>query len=191
MKAPTLAGALYALASILTLAAFVHLAVVWLIPFYADHDAFSVVSRLVGLEGTVAVSSLAEGRDPLPFLDPATPGAVCRYDLTRGPVRVTLPLGRPGFLSLSFHAATGVAFFALTDRAASGGKIEAVLVTPDQLKVLQAHDDEENPSQDLRIPAPAATGFAFARALAETPGLTPEAQSAANALVCRVEPLPG
>lgn len=191
MTPPRAASALYGLAVVLTFAAFVHVIVVWLIPSYATRDAYATVMRLGAPDATTLVVPGAEGKDPFPLLDPATPMAFCLYDLTRGPARVTLPLGRPGFMSLSFHAAAGVAFFALTDRAASGGKIEAVLVTAEQQKILQAHDDEENPSQDLRILAPAATGFALARALAETPGLTADAEAAAKRLTCRVEAMPG
>ena len=191
MTPPRVASAVYGAAVVLAFAAFVHLIVVWLIPHYATRDAYATVVRLSAPDATTLVAPGPDGKDPFPLLDPATPMAFCLYDLTRGPARVTLPLGRPGFMSLSFHAATGVAFFALTDRAASGGRIEAVLVTAEQLKTLQAHDDEENPSQDLRILAPAPTGFALARALAEAPSLTGEAQSAAKRLACRVEALPG
>ena len=188
---PRLAPTLYALAVTLTLAAFVHLSAVWLIPRYATRDAYSALARLGAADETRLVRAGADGKEAFPLLDPATPLAFCLYDLTRGPTRVTLPLGRPGFMALSFHAASGVAFFALTDRAANAGKIEAVLVTADQLKTLQAHDDEDNPSQDLRILAPAPTGFALARALAELPALTGDAESAAKRLTCKVEATPG
>ena len=191
MTRPTAAQVLYGVTVMLVLAAFVHLLVVWLVPRYATRDAYSDIARMTPDGGTVTVSSGGDGLDRLPYLDPATPGAVCRYDLSRGPSRITLPMGRPGFLSLSLHAANGVAFFALTDRAAVAGKLQAVLVTAAQLKALQAHDDEDNPSQDLRILAPAESGFAFARALAETPGLTGEAQAAAKGLRCQVEATPG
>ena len=188
---PRLAPLLYALAVVVTLAAFVHLTAVWLIPRYATRDAYSTVQRLGAPDATIPVAAGVDGKDAFPLLDPATPLAFCLYDLTRGPTRVTLPMGRPGFMALSFHASSGVAFFALTDRAANGGKIEAVLVTADQLKILQAHDDEDHPSQDLRILAPAPAGFALARALAESPALTGDAQAAAKRLTCKVEPSPG
>lgn len=188
---PRLAATLYALAVALTLAAFVHLTAVWLIPRYATRDAFSTLQRLGAADATRLVTAGADGKQAFPLLDPATPLAFCLFDLTRGPARVTLPMGRPGFMALSFHAASGVAFFALTDRAANGGKIEALLVTADQLRTLQAHDDEENPSQDLRILAPAPTGYVLARALAESPALTGDAESAAKRLTCEVEATPG
>lgn len=191
MRRPGAAETVYLVVSTLALAAFVHLTTVWLVPHFAERDAFSVAKRLVGLDQTLPVASSLDGKDPFPYLDPATPGALCRFDLARGPARISLPLGRPAFLSLSLHADDGVAFFALTDRAASGNKLEVVLATAEQMKILAAHDDEDHPSPDLRILAPRKEGFAFARALAETPGLTFDAQSAAKALLCRVEPLPG
>lgn len=191
MRRPGAAEGAYLAVSTLALAAFVHLATVWLVPHFAERDAYSEVKRLMPLDQTLPLASSPDGKDPFPYLDPATPGALCRFDLARGPTRISLPLGRPGFLSLSLHADDGVAFFALTDRAASGGKLEVVLATAEQMKILAAHDDEDHPNPDLRILAPRNEGFAFARALAETPGLTAEAQSTAKGLLCRVEPLPG
>jgi len=183
-------AALYALASVATVAALTHLVVVLLIPEFAEKDAFSRVSTLGAVNDTALLPAADSGERQFPFLDPAFAGAICRYDLSNGPLRVTLPLGRPGFVSLSFHSRRGVTFFALTDRAATQGKLEAIVVTPAELRVLEAHDDEENPSQDLRILSPTTEGFALARALAELPGLAPDAAAQALSLSCKTEALP-
>ena len=66
-------------------------------------------------------------------------------------MRVKAPVGRSGFASLSFHTRRGSVFYALTDKAATHGLMEAIVVTPSQLRALVAHDDEDNPSQNMRI----------------------------------------
>ena len=86
-------------------------------------------------------------------------------------MRVKAPVGRAGFASLSFHSRRGAVFYALTDRAATHGRMEAVIVTPAQLRVLVAHDDEDDPSQDLRVVSPTAEGFVIMRAFSELPSL--------------------
>ena len=91
------------------------------------------------------------------------------YDLAGGPVRARAPLGRAGFASLSFHSRRGVVFYALTDRAANKGRMDALIVTPEQLRTLVAHDDEDNPTEDLRIVSPTPKGFVMARVLSESP----------------------
>ena len=68
-----------------------------------------------------------------------------------GPLRVKAPIERSGFVSLSFHTRRGGIFYALTDKAATHGALEALVLTEDQLRALQAKDDEDTPVQELRI----------------------------------------
>ena len=121
--------------------------------------------------------------------DPAVAGAFCRYDLSAGPVRVRSPTGRAGFASISFHSRRGAVFYALTDRAATHGVMEAVIVTPAQLRALVASDDEDNPSEDLRIVSPTTQGYVLARVFSEEPSLYPSAQDQATAMTCALDPL--
>ena len=98
--------------------------------------------------------------------------AFCRFDLAHGPVRITAPTGR-AFASVSFHTRRGLVFYALTDKAATRGAIEAVLATPEDIRTLEAQEDEEDPSRDLRVSAPARVGYALMRVFSESPGLSP------------------
>ena len=79
-------------------------------------------------------------------------------------------------------------FYALTDRAATHGVMEAVIVTPAQLRALVAADDEDNPSEDLRIVSPTEQGFVLARVFSEAPSLYPSAQGQAL-LAAAIEPM--
>ena len=74
-------------------------------------------------------------------------------------MRARVALAAPGFAALSFHSRRGVVFYALTDRAATKGGMEALIVTPEQLRALVGRDDEDNPREDLRIVSPTAQGF--------------------------------
>ncbi len=115
--------------------------------------------------------------------------SVCRYDLSGGPVRARAPLGRPGFASLSFHSRRGVVFYALTDRAASKGRMDALIVTPEQMRKLIAHDDEDNPTDDLRIVSPTNEGFVMTRVLSLSPDDFASAADQAAAMTCAPEPI--
>ena len=105
-------------------------------------------------------------------------------------MRVKAPVGRAGFASLSFHSRRGAVFYALTDRAATHGLMEAVIVTPAQLRVLVAHDDEDDPSQDLRVASPTAEGFVVMRAFGELPSLYGAAADEVKGLNCTSEAMP-
>ena len=69
-------------------------------------------------------------------------------------------------------------FYALTDRAASKGRMDALIVTAEQLRALVAHDDEDNPSDDLRIVSPTKTGFVMTRVLSASADAAPAGRRA-------------
>ncbi len=170
-------------------AAIVHIVVILVAPQLATGDAYARLSGLGGVNETVALPPAGPGERRLPSADPAVASAFCRYDLAAGPIRVRAPAGR-AFSSISFHTRRGLAFYALTDRAGSNGAIEAVLATPDDVRALAAHDDEETPSRELRIAAPDPRGYVMMRVFSELPSLYAEAEANARRLTCAPEPLP-
>ena len=176
--------------AVAALSALVHFVVVLTIPLVATRDAFASLSHLAAPGQTIALPRATPGVRRFPFLDPAVATAFCRYDLSDGPVRVRAPLGRAGFNSLSLHSRRGAVFYALTDRAAARGAIEAVIVTPAQLRALASADDEDNPSQDLRIVSPTVDGYAVRRVFSELPSLYAAAEDEAKTLGCTTEAPP-
>jgi uncharacterized membrane protein len=178
-----------AVAAATILAALVHLTVVLVAPYVANRDAFARLAPLGALNETVALPRASPKEKMLPYADPAVAMAFCRYDLASGPIRVRAPAGR-AFASISFHTRRGLVFYALTDRAATHGGVDAVLGTPQDVRALAAHDDEEAPSRDLRVAAPAREGYVMIRVFSELPSLYPEAAADAKRLTCKPEPVP-
>lgn len=189
MSRPSPACVAWTLAVVLVLAGLVHLTSTLAIPVVAERDGYARVEALGRPFATVALPPASPTSRAIPFADPAVASAVCLYDLSAGPVRALAPLRRAGFAALSFHSRRGVVFYALTDRAANKGRMEALIVTPEQLRTLIARDDEDNPSDDLRIVSPSAKGFVMARVLSESPDLMPGAQAQAAAMTCATEPI--
>jgi len=176
-------------AAALIIAALVHLGVVLLVPRLATRDAFARLAPLGALNETVALPRAGPKETLLPYADPAVAVSLCRFDLAQGPIRVTAPTGR-AFASISMHTRRGLVFYDLTDKAATRGVIGAVLATPDDIRALVAHDDEENPSRDLRIAAPDREGYVTMRVFSELPSLYAEAEAQARQLKCSPEPVP-
>ena len=183
-------GAALFVAATLVIAALVHFCIVLVIPTVAARDAFARLAELGQPGVTTPLPRAAPSERRFPWDDPALAGSFCRFDLSNGPVRVKAPTGRAGFASLSFHTRHGAVFYALTDRAATRGRMEAVIVSPAQLRVLVAHDDEDDPSQDLRVVSPTSEGFVIMRAFSELPSLYAAASDQAQAMNCVIEPLP-
>jgi uncharacterized membrane protein len=179
----------YYAALVAVVAGLTHLIALLIVPAVAEHDAFARIETLAPPFKTVALPEASPKQRAFPYSDPAVAAAVCRYDLSGGPVRARAPLGRPGFSSLSFHSRRGVVFYALTDRAANKGRMDALIVTPEQLRKLVAHDDEDNPSDDLRIVSPGTEGFVMTRVLSQSPEDAASATAQAVAMTCAAEPI--
>ncbi len=189
MKAPFVGTlALLALATVIV-AALVHLIIVLLVPTVAAHDAFARLQTLGEPNATVLLPRAGPAERLIPYVDPAVAMSFCRFDLADGPLRITAPAGR-AFASISLHTHRGRAFYALTDRAATQGTIEAVLATPGDIRALEAQDNEEDPSHDLRVPSPDGQGFVLFRVFSEEPSLYGSAEDQARRLSCKTEPLP-
>ena len=189
MNRASIARGAYGVALTLIVAALTHFIVLLTLPTVAEHDAYARVETHAAPFKTVAVPAASSIEHAFPYLDPAVAAAICRYELGNGPVRVRAPLGRAGFASLSFHSRRGTVFYALTDRAASKGRMEALIVTAEQLRAMISRDDEDNPSEDLRIVSPTAQGFVMTRVLSASPDTLALAADEAGAMTCTPEPI--
>jgi uncharacterized membrane protein len=164
----------------LVLAGIVHIATVLAIPHFADHDAVDVF----GSKGNNGVAELISARqDGLVDVDPATAIAVCGYDLTEGPFRVSAKTGTLP-LSLSLHRPGGGIIYAITDRAAIRGVIEFVILTSAQLDERIAQEDDGDSTRELRVVSAAHHGIVVVRALKRRPSDKQEAETLVSAMQC-------
>jgi uncharacterized membrane protein len=124
----------------------------------------------------------------MPFMDPAFATAVCRYDLSSGPIKLSVPVS-PSYTSVSFYTRRGVAYYAINDRAAGRRLIELELMTSDQRANLP-EDEEVTAADRLIVESPTNTGLIMVRALAAEPGLMPAVRAALNGTTCRQQPMP-
>lgn len=167
----------------LVLAGMVHICAVLLVPHFASRDAGAAYAAL----GAAGAAELVSGRgSSLPELrdaDPATVTAICSYDLSAGPMRISarsgaLPLG------LTLHRRGGGVVYAVTDRAAIRGVLEFVVLTEEQLGERLDREDENDVVRELRIVSDAAQGLVVARVLAKLPSDRAEAEALATGVAC-------
>ena len=116
-------------------------------------------------------------------MDPAFVAAVCRYDLAKGPVKLTVPLSQ-AYTSVTFYTRYDVAYYAINDRSAGRRAIELDLMTTKQRDDLP--DDEDVTAADrLIVESPTMTGLIVARAFSPEPSLLPTATAALNGAQCK------
>jgi uncharacterized membrane protein len=177
-------GVLWILAAIL-LAGIVHLSTVLAMPQAAKQDAYSRLTPLTPVNAIVPLAPPTVGTEIMPFMDPAFAAAVCRYDLTSGPLKLTVPVSQ-AYTSVTFYTRKSVAYYAINDRAAGRRTIELDLMTPAQHA--QVPEDEDVTAADrLIIESPTTMGLIVVRALAPEPGLVPMARQALAAAACRIQ----
>jgi len=160
----------------------VHLATVITLPRTATQDAYARLTPITPVNTVVALPIPSPEKAIMPFMDPAFASAVCRYDLSEGPLKLTVPVS-PAYTSVSFYTRYDVAYYAINDRAAGRRVIELDLMTAAQHE--QVPEDEEITAADrLIVESPTPTGLIAIRAMAPEPGLMPVAQSAVAASRC-------
>ena len=160
----------------------VHLATVIILPRTATQDAYARLTPIAPVNTVVALPIPSPEKATMPFMDPAFASAVCRYDLSEGPLKLTVPVS-PAYTSVSFYTRYDVAYYAINDRAAGRRVIELDLMTAAQHE--QVPEDEEITAADrLIVESPTPTGLIAIRAMAPEPGLMPAAQGAVAASRC-------
>ena len=169
------------------IAGIVHIASVLVMPRLAPKDAYARLEKLAPLHRMTLLPATAPGAGAPPFEDPALVQGVCRYDLALGPLRLRAELPPDALTLMSFHARFGEIYYSMTDRSATRGKLDVLLVTPEQLEAAEANDAEDELPQDLRILAPTLQGFILIRALAERSGDFADAQKRVLSIGCSVE----
>ena len=176
---------LFAIIAGVLLGGVVHLVSVLALPRIASQDAYSRLTPMTK-ENTVTQLPLADpNNSPMPFMDPAFAVAICRYDLSGGPIKLTVPVSQ-AYTSVSFYTRNEVAYYAINDRSAGKKVIELDLMTEAQHNALP-EDEEITAADRLIIDSPSATGLILLKALAPEPGLMPQAQASLAASSCAVQ----
>jgi uncharacterized membrane protein len=163
----------------------VHLSTVLAMPQTAKQDAYSRLAPLTPVNAVALLPPPTAKASLMPFMDPAFAVAVCRYDISSGPLKFKAPVSQ-AYTSVTFYTRKSVAYYAINDRAAGRRSIELDLMTAEQHAQLPAEEDV-TAADRLIIESPTTTGLILLRTLAPEPGLMPMARRALAGAQCHVE----
>jgi uncharacterized membrane protein len=163
----------------------VHLVSVLALPRIATQDAYSRLTPMTTLNGVTSLPLADPHSAPMPFMDPAFAIAVCRYDLSGGSLKLTVPVSQ-AYTSVSFYTRNEVAYYAINDRSAGRKVIELDLMTEAQHAELP-EDEDVTAADRLIIDSPSKNGLIVLKALAPEPGLMPQAQASLAASSCKLQ----
>ena len=166
----------------------VHLVSVLALPRIATQDAYSRLTPITKLNAVSVLPPADPTNTLMPFLDPALSVAVCRYDLSTGSIKLTVPVSQ-AYTSVSFYTRNEVAYYAINDRSAGKKVIELDLMTEAQHNDLP-EDEDVTAADRLIVDSPTSTGLIVLKALAPEPGLMPQAQASLAASKCNMQTEP-
>jgi len=163
----------------------VHLVSVLALPKIASEDAYSRLTPLTRLNAVTPLPAADPTNTLMPYLDPAFAVAICRYDLSTGPLKLKVPVSQ-AYTSVSFYTRNELAYYAINDRSAGKKVIELDLMTEAQHEALPEEEDVTSADR-LIIDSPTATGLIVLKALAPEPGLMAQAQTSLALSSCSVQ----
>lgn len=166
----------------------VHLSTVLAMPQTAKQDAYSRLAPLTPVNAVALLPPPTAKASLMPFMDPAFAVAVCRYDISSGPLKFKAPVSQ-AYTSVTFYTRKSVAYYAINDRAAGRRSIELDLMTAEQHAQLPAEEDV-TAADRLIIDSPTTAGLIVMKALAPEPGLMPQAQASLDAASCKLQTEP-
>ncbi len=113
----------------LLLGGIVHVAVVFMVPLFADNDAWAQMNRFGGNDVFHVLPMPTADAEQVASLDPRMAEAVCTFNLADGPLRVraTLP---DRFWSVAVFDRRGRNVYSLNDRAADRHSLDLAILTP-------------------------------------------------------------
>jgi uncharacterized membrane protein len=190
-RSDRLLGTLLWLLAVLAVAGITHIVAIFVLPEVAGKDTYAWISTLAKPGQLTVLPQATPDKQFIPFADPAMVQAVCPFDLSEGGLRLHANIEGGRLLTFSFRTPAGRAFYSMTDLAAQQGSMDVVVLTATQLEIVEANDDDANPSQDLRLVAPNAKGFVIVGALFAYPSERAEAEERVKSVSCGIEQISG
>lgn len=160
----------------------IHIAIVFMVPYYANHDAWAEMHRF-GRDGQFHVLPVPEpGAEPLASLDPRMVQAVCRFSLAKGPVLVRAAFADE-FWSVAVFDRRGRNIYSLNNRSVERPQLDLAILTPVQMAQLR-----QNPPASLDkaivVELPINEGFVLLRAFVPDESLMPGIAALLKAADC-------
>ena len=139
----------------------IHICATFAAPVFGSGHAFEQLRASLPLNKMVVLAPPAPGRQILPYLPPDMLYAMCRYELTGGPIALTAAVAGPGW-SLSLHTPQGDNFYVLPGNLLQGGEVSFLLVAGAAAEA--AHQQRRASPTDTQVASPTIEGLIVVRA---------------------------
>jgi uncharacterized membrane protein len=178
---------LYALLVGVVGAALLHLIIILAIPHYSNRDAYSVAlsmnaaNRFQLIAGNGAVKAMTND-------DPFMRHAVCTYDVSEKPLRLT-GFGVVPFWSVAVYDDASNEVFSMNERTSVRGQLDVVVGNAAQLALIRKLQPSDL-AGSINVEAPRGQGYVVLRSLMPQPSFRPEAERFLSTASCKSFTLP-
>lgn len=146
----------------LIMAGLIHIATVLGLPQIAPRNAWNRLSSLAEPNKLVVLPAASPAHQSLPLMAPDMRYAFCRYDVTRGPVRISTRIIDELWM-IAFYRPSGANFYTISGGDINREKIE-IIISTESNAVLDAETEALYDSDDVVVvTAPENTGLAVIR----------------------------
>jgi uncharacterized membrane protein len=157
-----------------------HLLAILLLPNITPNSAYRRLASKSPPGQLVFLPRPAPDESGPAFSDPFAALALCRFDLTQGPLRLRARSDGDHPISISLRLAEGTVIYSANDRQTPRGRFNILVVTQDQADAIDAASDDadqqdgadkaadkkaDERQDELRLISPGKKGFALVRAL--------------------------
>jgi len=139
----------------------VHICATFAAPVLGSGNAYQQLRATLPLNRMVVLPAPAYGKQILPYLQPDMLYAMCRYELTGGPVSVTAAMSGTGWV-LSLHTPEGDNFYVMPGQQLRRGEVSFLLVPSGSSEA--AHVNRHASPTDTQVASPRAEGLIVVRA---------------------------
>lgn len=162
-------------------AALLHIVIILSIPQYADRDSWTRI-RALGAQDFFHILP-AQKADGLASANPFTRVAVCRFDITQEPVRVTT-IGDVPYWSLAIFDPGANEVYSMNDRTGTDAALDIVIVTPLQMIGFRKNLPE-GLAESVLIEFPETSGYLVLRTVAPDQSWSVIAREFLNEAICQ------
>jgi uncharacterized membrane protein len=153
------------------------------LPMLAPRDAHARLAALGPANTMIQLPASAPGRQVMPLMAPDVRYAVCRYDLSNGPVRLKAQIANELWL-IAFYTPLGENFYAVVAADLKKPEVDVIIATADQTVAEVGVDSPEAFDNVVVVSSPVSEGIALIRAPLAGPSRGAEAERALKATYC-------
>lgn len=170
----------------LVLAALIHVAAIVMLPSLASESAWRRLVRLGPPNKIIQLPAATPKHEVLPLMAPDIRYAFCRFDLSKGPIRIHTPVLNDLWL-IALYTPDGQNFFTVSGADTHRPNLALIIATKDQNVPEAGVDAPDNANRVAVVRSPVTTGIALIRAPLPGPSLAARARAALKQSTCRLD----